>query len=192
MVPQRFRLVEHHRVGALTSSNEGVDIEVNQTLYTLLTSPPGFILCKISVFVSCIFFFYTYVHKSVRFHAGCTSSTGVGGYLDGEGALGSVGLQVDLHGSRFTSCCDQFVTQFFQSVATIRDELPDEHLVGWGAGREDRLQFMNLNVSLIMLEFQHKPSYLFLWVQGPCNNVQQLFRLSLKFMFGETTWINQG
>lgn len=115
---------------------------------TLLTSRPGWYYGKI-LFPFVAVFFYTYVHKSVQFHAGCTSSTGVGGYLDGEGALGSVGLQVDLHGSRFTSCCDQFVTQFFQSVTTIRDELPDEHLVGWGAGREDRLQLMNLNVSLI-------------------------------------------
>lgn len=51
-------------------------------------------------------------------------------YLNGEGALGSIRLQVDLHLGCFTSCCNQLVTQFFQSVAAVGDELPDKHLVG--------------------------------------------------------------
>lgn len=51
-------------------------------------------------------------------------------YLNGEGALGTIGLQVDLHLSCFTTCCHQFVAQFFQSVTAVGDQLPDKHLVG--------------------------------------------------------------
>lgn len=54
-------------------------------------------------------------------------------YLNGEGALGPIGLQVDLHLSRFTTCCDQSVAQFFQSITAVGNQLPDEHLVGCGA-----------------------------------------------------------
>jgi len=67
-------------------------------------------------------------------------------YLDGEGALGVVGLKVDLHLSRFSACCHQFMAQFFQSITAVGDQLPDEHLVGHG--REEKLEFIKLNVSV--------------------------------------------
>lgn len=50
-------------------------------------------------------------------------------YLDGECGFGSICLQVNLHGSGFTSFCDHFVTQLFQSITAIRDQLPDENLM---------------------------------------------------------------
>lgn len=49
-------------------------------------------------------------------------------YLDGEGALGAVGLQVDLHLSRLPACCHQLVPQLLHSVAAVGDQLPDEDL----------------------------------------------------------------
>ena len=51
-------------------------------------------------------------------------------YLNGEGALGAISLQVDLHLSCFTTCCYQFVAQFLQGVAAVGDQLPDKHLLG--------------------------------------------------------------
>lgn len=49
-------------------------------------------------------------------------------YLDSEGSLSTVGLQMDLHLRSFPACCDQFVTQFLQSITAIGYQLPDEHL----------------------------------------------------------------
>lgn len=57
-------------------------------------------------------------------------------HLNGENALGTIGLQVDLHRSRRPTCRDQSVAQFFQSVAAVGDQLPDEHLVRGGRGSE--------------------------------------------------------
>lgn len=51
-------------------------------------------------------------------------------YLNCECALGTISLQVDLHLSSFSTCGHQFVAQFFQSVAAVGDQLPDEHLAG--------------------------------------------------------------
>lgn len=53
-------------------------------------------------------------------------------YLNGEGALCTIGLQVDLHLSRCTTGCHQFVAQLFQGVTAVGDQLPDEHLVECG------------------------------------------------------------
>lgn len=50
-------------------------------------------------------------------------------YLNGEGALGSIGLQVYLHLCYLATCCDQSVAQFLQSVTAVGDQLPYEHLV---------------------------------------------------------------
>lgn len=105
-------------------------------------------------------------------------------HLDGEGSLGGVRLQVDLHGSCFTAGCNQFVPQFLQSVAAVGDQLPDEHLVG-GRGWSPQVVQLTGNRS-----DGRQSSYLFLRVQGPGNDVQQLFRLGLKFMFGEAAWID--
>lgn len=57
-------------------------------------------------------------------------------YLNGEGAIGTISLQVDLHLCRFPTCCDQSVTQFLQSVTAVGDQLPDEHLLGCGTANK--------------------------------------------------------
>ena len=49
-------------------------------------------------------------------------------HLDGEGAFGSVCLQVDLHGGGLPASCDQTVTQLLQSITAVGDEFTDEHL----------------------------------------------------------------
>ena len=54
----------------------------------------------------------------------------VWGYLDGEGALVGVRLQVDLHGCRVAPSGDQLVPQLLQRIAAVGDQLPDEDLPG--------------------------------------------------------------
>lgn len=58
-------------------------------------------------------------------------------YLNGEGTLGTIGLQMDLHLCSVPTDCHQSVTQFLQSIAAIGDQLPDKNLVGkWETDHE--------------------------------------------------------
>lgn len=49
--------------------------------------------------------------------------------LNGEGTLGTIGLQVDFHLRSVATGCHQSVTQFLQSIAAVGDQLPDKNLV---------------------------------------------------------------
>lgn len=107
-------------------------------------------------------------------------------YLDGKSSFYSVSLQVDLHWSRFSTCCDQFVPQLFQSIAAVGDQLPDEHLAGRGTARE-----ISHRDAVAAQKQMSSPSYLLLRVQGPGDDVEKFFCFSLELVFGETTWKDQ-